>query len=68
MTALAAPRTLAPGWWRTLFATALGLFFAGVVTTILQARFAAAVGWPDPWDGVNPPGVGWPSASTSAAA
>jgi hypothetical protein len=60
MTALAAPRTYAPGWWRTAWAVALGVVLGGIASTILQTTLAGAVGWPDPTWTTAAPGVGWP--------
>jgi hypothetical protein len=60
MTALAAPRTYSPGWWRTAWAVALGVVLAGIVSTILQTTLASTVGWPDPTSMTAVPGLGWP--------
>lgn len=58
MTAIPAPITLRPGWWRTAWAAVWGCLVAGIGMTLLRGWVSGAVEWPDPAN--RAPGVGWP--------
>lgn len=59
MTAIAAPLTLRPGWWRTIWAVLLGWVAASLAMSMVQHTVAGQVEWPDPLS-PRPFAFGWP--------